>query len=171
VTGIDRNHVEQNILTTVGNLPEENRASAKSTVMQFLRDRLYLEADAKKAGVIFDEMLNDPRIPQPVREYMRKNKRGVILHKLTLAARKKILMRNDGEVDFPWTQGSESAHMILRRRIPGMRAGKAGFLAFLHGMTRYFEEKLTSLRSARSEYVLGRRHARRASVGICLCVG
>jgi hypothetical protein len=121
-------------------------------IVKTLRTKVYPQDSEKKAAEMFDALLLE--LPTRIANYLRKNKRGIILGKMTLAARRGVLTRPDsGEVDFPWTQGSESFHMVLRRHMPNLRAGKPGFLKFLKGLHRYFVTVLISLRAARSACV------------------
>lgn len=132
--------------------------------MNCLRQELYPAASIDAATITFDNLVGT--LPKRVAAYMKRFKRGVILQKLTLAARKRVLQRSDGTVDFPWTQGSESIHMVLARRMPGMRRGKPGFFIFLRGLLRYFKEKTLSLTQARCE--IDCRTARGHTCDCCL---
>ena len=87
---------------------------------------------------------------------MNKNKRGILLSTMTEEARRKHgLTQPDGKVASLWSQGAESAHVKLKRRIMSMisQGNKLSFLNVLRAIEAYFNEERNNLLQAR--YLLG----------------
>ena len=151
--GVDRNHVEQNIYHFMRyemELDTKAFRKWKHIVSVLLRGDgankgLYDFQDRREAAAFLRKTL--VKVPDALRHYIEKNKSEILLGVLSQGARKAAgLVRENGQIDHPWSQSSESAHMVLNRWLEGETPT---YKHVFDAVEAYFDAKITALNLAR----------------------
>jgi len=153
--GVDRNHVEKNIVHYLQyemGLQEGSIKKWKRRVYRFLRGEqstgtkgLYDFEDRALAAAFFKS--ETEHWPDKLKAYITKNKREILIGVHSLAARRAAgLTRDDGTTDFAWSQCSESAHMVVVRWLENQ---EGTYKNTFEAMERYMDATIVKLNNCR----------------------